>query len=315
MPYEREIAVNLPDSQAANDSLASLWARTRIDELSSDKLRPADPAKASDYEKEITSLGLNYRLMTSFTSFVAVEDRVVNQNGKPVTVQVPVELPDGMNRQTTLGDVTIADAASLPVNGRRTKNYALLAGMTASGGGGGGGSVASTVTLGKSKPKRMSSNRSGRSGSGNGVGYGSGSGNGNGSGYGNGSSVVALANAPASTQGDLKLEKQQPPPPKSPTEIRDEQLKAKLHVWLYMLINRNAASAPSGNESKFVRDGKAEIRIELTSDNSSVIEKLKSAGFEITSQKGGKLIGRISIEKLAALADIVEVKYILPVIE
>src|SRR5262249_27492463 len=62
MPYEREIAVNLPDSEAANDSLASLWARTRIDELSSDKLKAANPKKVSDYEKEIMNLGLEFRL-------------------------------------------------------------------------------------------------------------------------------------------------------------------------------------------------------------------------------------------------------------
>src|SRR6185369_7692655 len=39
LPYEREIKLDLPDREGANDSLASLWARTRIDELSSAKTK------------------------------------------------------------------------------------------------------------------------------------------------------------------------------------------------------------------------------------------------------------------------------------
>jgi Ca-activated chloride channel family protein len=197
-PYEREIAINLPDKEAANDSLASLWARTRIDELSSDKLRATNPKKVPDYEKEIITLGLEFRLMTDFTSFVAIEDRVVNQNGKPVTVQVPVELPEGMNRATTVGDDVVkvdamnatvnvtastsqtiqsSSVANLPVNGRQTTSQLVTITPGISGGGGG-----RTETVGKSKSRRVR-------GSGNGVGYGQGSasGGGTGNGYGTGS--------------------------------------------------------------------------------------------------------------------------------
>ena len=41
-PYVREIAVNLPESNDANPALATLWARTRIDELSTDAAEPAE---------------------------------------------------------------------------------------------------------------------------------------------------------------------------------------------------------------------------------------------------------------------------------
>ena len=73
--YSREIAINLPEAEAADDSLASLWARTRVNELSNEKLRGANPSKTADFDKQITQLGLEFRLMTNFTSFVAVEDR------------------------------------------------------------------------------------------------------------------------------------------------------------------------------------------------------------------------------------------------
>ena len=62
------------------------------------KLLPANTGKATEFDKQIEALGLDYRLLTAFTSFVAVEDRVVNQNGKPVTVQVPVAAPEGVNQ-------------------------------------------------------------------------------------------------------------------------------------------------------------------------------------------------------------------------
>jgi hypothetical protein len=89
--------------------------------------------------------------------------------------------------------------------------------------------------------------------------------------------------------------------------------KLKLHVWLYQLVQRMSAGATTAgpDEATFVRDGKAEIRVTITSP--AAIEKLKALGMEIDPSKGGTSItGRISIEKLASLAEITEVKLILP---
>jgi hypothetical protein len=51
-----------------------------------------------DLKKTITQLGIEYRLMTQFTSFVAVEERVVTTGGKPRRIDVPVEVPKGVQR-------------------------------------------------------------------------------------------------------------------------------------------------------------------------------------------------------------------------
>ncbi len=189
----REIAVNFPESQPANDALATLWARTRVDELSSERLRQANPAKSAEYDKEIEHLGLEYRMLTDFTSFVAVEDRVVNQNGKPVTVQVPVEVPAGV-------DPVMSGATTDTVE------------VTAAGGGGGGGGaymkLQSMVSLSRGTVANKSKQRKGGgsgSGSGNGVGYGTGSG----SGGGNGSASVS--NIPANVTGVTVLADGGPP--------------------------------------------------------------------------------------------------------
>ena len=191
MPYEREIKIDLPESESANDSLASLWARTRIDELSSARLNPASAAKGEEFDKQVTNLGLEFRLLTSFTSFVAVEDRVVNQNGKPMTVQVPVQIPEGVNRAMAVGDgdvvtvgdvsetvnVTSSQVSNLPMNSRRLLNLMVIDGASSSE---------------KSKPsaKNRKAHRRSGSGSGNGVGLGSGFGYGTGSGGGSAPAAI-----------------------------------------------------------------------------------------------------------------------------
>src|SRR6266566_6284181 len=56
-----------------------------------------------DLKQTITQLGLEYRLMTQFTSFVAVEEMIVTDGGKPRRIDVPVEVPEGVNRAAIFG--------------------------------------------------------------------------------------------------------------------------------------------------------------------------------------------------------------------
>jgi hypothetical protein len=101
--------------------------------------------------------------------------------------------------------------------------------------------------------------------------------------------------------------------PKTAPAPHSQRLKDKLHAWLYALVDRLRKKAAAGpNESKFVHDGKAEIVVSLSSSSAAAIEKLRKAGLEIVSEKGNILTGRISIEKLAGLADMNEIKLILP---
>lgn len=105
--YSREITVNLPETQAANDSLASLWARTKIDDLMSKSLR-YDSDEDEQYldlkaktKLDIVTLALKYNLMTQFTSFVAVEEKVRTFGGKTRKIQVPTNLPKGMSIESS----------------------------------------------------------------------------------------------------------------------------------------------------------------------------------------------------------------------
>ena len=94
----RKIAVELPGFEPEHDVLATLWARTKIADLMShdyNRIQQGNPKP--EIRKAITQLGLDYRLMTQFTSFVAVEDVIITEGGQPRRVEVPVELPDGVS--------------------------------------------------------------------------------------------------------------------------------------------------------------------------------------------------------------------------
>jgi Ca-activated chloride channel family protein len=92
-PIVREIVLDLPAAEPKHDVLATLWARTRIDVLEHEP----------NSREEITKLGLDYRLMTPFTSFVAVEETIVTDSGKPRRVDVPVEMPEGVSYEGVFG--------------------------------------------------------------------------------------------------------------------------------------------------------------------------------------------------------------------
>ena len=188
-PYERAVSMNLPAAETGNDMLASLWARTRIDGLASDLLKAGTSEQEDDLTKQITDLGLEFGLLTSFTSFVAVEDRVVNQNGKPVTVQVPIETPDrgkaGDSDSDSPGD---GDNDSVAVNAPKPRAVSRKL---------------------KSATKRGAKNKFAYMSSG----AGTGSGVGSGSGMGMGNGPAPAPKRPATISAGVVASEPAPPPP------------------------------------------------------------------------------------------------------
>ena len=81
------------------ESLPYLWARRKIEYYSDrDNFRGKD--RDDDKIKQtIIKLGLDFGLATLYTSFVAVEDKVVNEDGKLEHKEVPSEFPSGVSRQ------------------------------------------------------------------------------------------------------------------------------------------------------------------------------------------------------------------------
>ena len=125
----------------------------------------------------------------------------------------------------------------------------------------------------------------------------------------------AVVNVMSGDIGADGPKEKKPPVVLTPEQIRMQKLKEKLHLWVYALVSRLRLGKNdlTPNEAKFVRDGKASIRVVLTEKPAETIEKLKALGMEVEPSKDGvNITGRIAVEKLAALAEIGEVKLILP---
>ena len=104
-PWEERVPVNLPADMDENQALPSLWARARIANLTArDYLGIQRGVPDPKLQEEITLVALDYSLMSQFTSFVAVEEKIVTEGGKPKKVAVPVEMPEGVSYQGVFGD-------------------------------------------------------------------------------------------------------------------------------------------------------------------------------------------------------------------
>lgn len=75
-----------------NKALRYLWARKKIAQLDDYNTRFRDDTKA-----EVTALGLQYNLATQYTSFVAVDEKIVNEGGNAKTVKQPLPMPQNVN--------------------------------------------------------------------------------------------------------------------------------------------------------------------------------------------------------------------------
>lgn len=90
MPYQQRIEV-----RPTNDnSVHSIWARGRVRDLE-DRYAIGD-GELSSLEAQILGISLGFRVLSRFTSFVAVDKvAIVNPGGGGTSVVQPVESPDG----------------------------------------------------------------------------------------------------------------------------------------------------------------------------------------------------------------------------
>lgn len=408
----REIAFNLPETESRHDVLATLWARTRIDDLMSKSLKydeEQEEAFLDLKEKtkfEIIQTSLKFRLLTQFTSFVAVEEKVRTVGGKPKMVEVPVNLPEGISDDSPFRRMEIITSLQRPPNVRYGKGSGRGSGSGS--GGGVGNGRGSTSSQGKASVIRL-----------NQTGYFSppppsppniisgGVLNGkatvlttpaypaaaravraNGAvnvqvlidESGNVISASAVSGHPLLRQvaeqaalqskfmptmlsaqsifmptlseipvkytgiivynfvnpqdaGDINISVGEirvankdeqatiTPEMKAETERLEKEAKyrqmlmEKLHFWVFSLVEhwQKGETVLTGNDAKFVKDGKVDVQIWLTTKSPETIEKLKTLGFSMVDDKNANIIvGRITVEKIADLAIIGEVQYILP---
>jgi Ca-activated chloride channel family protein len=295
--FEREIAVNFPESQAEHDVLATLWARRRVEDLMSEDYAGAQRGEMrEDLREAVTNLGLEYGLMTQFTSFVAVEEMTYTDGGVPRRVEVPVELPEGMAEQRPLdelGGVAFNGGISgVSVGGQRNprhlSSFALPGGQSA------------TITTAQIQSLPTMNRASAPTPT-------------------PGAKPSVASPAPTEVEVDadelVTITGAAADKASAPQGSMDTTL-AKLHPSLAAIAERlkKPDSKPTEEESKLVREGKAEVQIWLAEKTPEVLAQLKELGFELLlDPRSAKLvIGRVPIEKLSALAELKAVRYVAP---
>lgn len=88
--YAEDIPVSAAIPLEANNIIQYLWARTRVERLTDYGITEDLQANA---KKEVTELGLRYSMMTPYTSFIAVTEKVRNTEGKSTDVKQPLPIP------------------------------------------------------------------------------------------------------------------------------------------------------------------------------------------------------------------------------
>ncbi len=123
--YEQTLHIDWPEATPDRGehwaALPRLWARARIDALMSRERD--DPKQKSKVRDEILGMALEYRLLSPYTAFVAIEQRRSEHAGRESAerVVVPIHLPQGTQREAF--EPTWA-AYAAPGGTRRTKGMA-----------------------------------------------------------------------------------------------------------------------------------------------------------------------------------------------
>lgn len=294
--YTREIPVTLPETMALHDVLAPLWARARIDSLISEDYFGVQRGRIRvDLRNTITQLGIEFRLMTPFTSFVAIEEMVVTDGGRLRRIDVPVEVPKGVDRNMVYdaagptGLFTVYRGNNLGYIGqfytglrdRSGVGMNQIANTSPS------VSVSATVAPAPSPTATPPVNPTDFSLSSSAL------------------SVGASA-APTPTPAAEKLTAEQ----------KLAQLRLKTHPLVLALIDRlkDKNRPRSSDWGDFVRGGTAELQVWLTVKSDASRMKLKELGFEVIldSPTSTLMIGRLPMEKVELLVELGFVRYVSP---
>ena len=310
-PWSQTVHVSLPAVKADGSAIATLWAREKIEDLQNQDWIGAQTRNPNpEIKEQIVNTALEYRLMSQYTSFVAVEERVVNVGGKQRTIDVPVEMPEGVAYEGIFGDEVEGLSADglrrgarayglyarprpsiAPADAARAAKLGAVNGNVVTGapGGVGGGAAApapapSAGAMGKAANLLRESELS----------------------------LSAGDIAAGTAEGQKRLEAMKP------EERRALLARVKLAPALQNLAATLAKEGKNGDLDKpgvpKVEKGRVEVQIWLNSLPPDGLAKLKALGFELsaTLTPNKLLLGTVAVDKLDALAELGFVRRVEP---
>ena len=102
---QKSVSIKVENAVAddRNVALRYLWARERIHQLCDYEMVDEDSKTA----KTVTNLGLQYNLLTPFTSFIAVDKEIINKNGKMEVVKQALPMPENVSDMAVGFDIDV----------------------------------------------------------------------------------------------------------------------------------------------------------------------------------------------------------------
>ena len=101
-----------------NKALRYLWARKKIEHLGDYSQLFGDNTK-----QQVINLGLQYNLLTQYTSFVAVDNEVVNKNGNRQVVKQPLPMPKNVSSSAVGAEASVKGKTIIGKRKSKTAQY------------------------------------------------------------------------------------------------------------------------------------------------------------------------------------------------
>ena len=278
--FSREVAVDFPAENSSHAALEKIWARNKVENLMSQDWMGIQQGQ-SKHKAEIIEVGLKHNLATQYTSFVAVETKTVIQDGKPVRVEAPVELPENVSPLAVPGT---GAALNIITKGRMNSySYSSMAFLAPAP----PGSYASTSTVEVMANAPMVETETAQVTT-----------------TFSGTELHGPPGSSGAVGGAFKK-------PKAAKQIRKELLVSKLSPDLLTLYecSQKQTMDGTGQSCSLPPSGNVQVEIKLEAGSTEIDQKLTAAGLKIKSGAGTAVVsGEIAVAKLKALVEIPEVK-------
>lgn len=267
-PFERALRVDLPEANPDHAVLEKIWARRKVEDYMSQDWAGVQRGESA-HKAEIIKVGLEHSLATQYTSFVAVETKTVVQEGKPVRVEVPVELPEGVSPLAVPGEKFMAQ--NWLARSAGNSNFALAAPSPGS-----SYSVATVEVTAASPVIEANSAQVTHTFEG-----------------------VLLHGPGGGTGGSSGIAATDEPKEKAPESKLSPELRAAYRCSVSKAVGKACANSLNGT---------LKVRVSLRTAGPGIAQKLASAGFKIEGGAGSTtVIGSIDAARLGDLAKIAEV--------
>jgi len=230
--------------------------------------------------------------MTQFTSFVAVEDRIVTKDGKPQRMEVPVEMPEGVSYERVFGDQKQYDAFAAGAGSGGRVSSALIGGVV-------GGVVSRNLSTPPAPPPPYPSGAT--------------------------ETVEVQATAPAvNTETTITtMHKRAVPTPKTKESderaaltntapVRDKRRKLLESKFQPAVLAALDCARKNAGSCANVHAGKIALELWLTEDSPAVRAQLKALGFDLTQTHATNkmLTGNLPVDKLETLAKLTAIQFV-----